>query len=463
MWNFLDQTRAAGFNKWHDANRGEEDYSTQKALKKPTREVRGVLPIETGHQRGKRRERETRGGVGLRNWGSWQGQMTRECTQKKLRARAGRAHNIQNVRRPTLERRWTRPCFRLSTLRASASAASDARRQRSAGSVWASPPPSRSATSRASSRCTRRGGLVASRPPVDLVRVIPAVAAEPAARSVTSRCCGCHSPLHGAPPVGLRDRRHSAPAVRAAGRPRQSICGPIPDPASCSRCLRSPPSRSRRRRDPHAHRRAGRRLRDDFTADAPPVGGHCGRGRADRPRSLTPPGRGAHRALLVGRAGLCRSLSEGGRGGGRRGRAGWRQGRGSGTGGCDAPAGACPTGSARVHAPADRRSAGLRVSARLVPAPSPNRRHIAPGPLTDFLIDVAAEVCARLLPASRHGPPARPWFPAPVRGRAPTLSWGRRASARCWEPRSLPARRPGRPCGSAAVTRSLLAPPPAPG
>ena len=79
---------------------------------------------------------------------------------------------------------------------------------------------------------------------------------------------------------------------------------------------------------------------------------------------------------------------------------------------------ACPTGSApsctRRRRPTSR-WACPRCCSRRFPL-SPDRRHVAPGPLTDFLLDQAADAYARLLPSPRSG--TRPARPGPGPGRA---------------------------------------------
>jgi hypothetical protein len=82
----------------------------------------------------------------------------------------------------------------------------------------------------------------------------------------------------------------------------------------------------------------------------------------------------------------------------------------------DLPAGRLPTGvSAVVHSPTptDER---LGLPALLLGSfpLSPDRRHVAPGPLTDFLLDQAAEVYARLLPSLAPGPSLLDMVPSPV-------------------------------------------------
>jgi hypothetical protein len=82
----------------------------------------------------------------------------------------------------------------------------------------------------------------------------------------------------------------------------------------------------------------------------------------------------------------------------------------------DLPTGSLPAGvSPVVHAPTptDER---LGLPALLLASfpLGPDRRHIAPGPLTDFLIDRAAEVYARLLPSLAPGASLLDLVPSPV-------------------------------------------------
>jgi len=82
----------------------------------------------------------------------------------------------------------------------------------------------------------------------------------------------------------------------------------------------------------------------------------------------------------------------------------------------DLPAGSLPAGvSAVVHAPTptDER---LGLPALLLASfpLSPDRRHVAPGPLTDFLLDQAAEVYAGLLPGLAPGAGLLDLVPSPV-------------------------------------------------
>ena len=84
--------------------------------------------------------------------------------------------------------------------------------------------------------------------------------------------------------------------------------------------------------------------------------------------------------------------------------------------GGDLPAGSLPAGvSAVVHAPTptDER---LGLPALLLASfpVSPDRRHVAPGPLTDFLLDQAAEVYAALLPSLGTGASLLDLVPSPV-------------------------------------------------
>ncbi len=82
----------------------------------------------------------------------------------------------------------------------------------------------------------------------------------------------------------------------------------------------------------------------------------------------------------------------------------------------DLPAGSLPPGvSAVVHSPTptDER---LGLPALLIASfpLSPDRRHVAPGPLTDFLLDQAAEVYVRLLPGLAPGAGLLDLVPSPV-------------------------------------------------
>jgi hypothetical protein len=84
--------------------------------------------------------------------------------------------------------------------------------------------------------------------------------------------------------------------------------------------------------------------------------------------------------------------------------------------GRDLPAGSLPAGvSAVVHAPTptDER---LGLPALLLASfpLSPDRRHVAPGPLTDFLLDQAADLYAGLLPSLAPGAGLLDLVPSPV-------------------------------------------------
>ena len=82
----------------------------------------------------------------------------------------------------------------------------------------------------------------------------------------------------------------------------------------------------------------------------------------------------------------------------------------------DTPAGRLPAGvSAVVHAPTPTDEPLDLPALLLASFPlSPDRRHVAPGPLTDFLIDQAAEVYARLLPGLTPGAALLDLVPGPV-------------------------------------------------
>jgi hypothetical protein len=82
----------------------------------------------------------------------------------------------------------------------------------------------------------------------------------------------------------------------------------------------------------------------------------------------------------------------------------------------DAPAGRLPGGvSAVVHAPTPTDEPLGLPAPLLASFPlSPDRRHVAPGPLTDFLIDQAADVYARLLPSLAPGAGLLDLVPGPV-------------------------------------------------
>jgi hypothetical protein len=82
----------------------------------------------------------------------------------------------------------------------------------------------------------------------------------------------------------------------------------------------------------------------------------------------------------------------------------------------DTPAGRLPEGvGAVVHAPTPTDEPLGLPALLLASFPlSPDRRHVAPGPLTDFLLDRAAEVYARLLPSLGPGNGLLDLVPGPV-------------------------------------------------
>jgi hypothetical protein len=82
----------------------------------------------------------------------------------------------------------------------------------------------------------------------------------------------------------------------------------------------------------------------------------------------------------------------------------------------DAPAGRLPAGvSAVVHAPTPTDEPLGLPALLLASFPlSPDRRHVAPGPLTDFLAEQAAGAYARLLPGLAPGPGLLGLVPGPV-------------------------------------------------
>ncbi len=82
----------------------------------------------------------------------------------------------------------------------------------------------------------------------------------------------------------------------------------------------------------------------------------------------------------------------------------------------DAPAGRLPAGvGSVVHAPTPTDEPLDLPALLLASFPlSPDRRHVAPGPLTDFLLDRAAEAYARLLPGLAPGTTLLDLVPGPV-------------------------------------------------
>ncbi len=112
----------------------------------------------------------------------------------------------------------------------------------------------------------------------------------------------------------------------------------------------------------------------------------------------------------------------------------------------DEPAGRLPAGvSAVVHAPTPTGEPLGLPALLLASFPlSPDRRHVAPGPLTGFLLDQAAEVYARLLPSLAPGARLLDLVPGPVARGELDAQLRRRILARLAETAFLPAaERPG--------------------
>jgi hypothetical protein len=107
----------------------------------------------------------------------------------------------------------------------------------------------------------------------------------------------------------------------------------------------------------------------------------------------------------------------------------------------DAPAGRLPAGiSSVLHAPTPTDEPLGLPALLLASFPlSPDRRHVAPGPLTDFLLDQAAEVYARLLPSLAPGPGLLDLVPGPVARGELDAQLGRAILARLRETAFLPA------------------------
>ena len=106
-----------------------------------------------------------------------------------------------------------------------------------------------------------------------------------------------------------------------------------------------------------------------------------------------------------------------------------------------APAGRLPAGvSAVAHAPTPT-SEPLGLPALLLASfpLSPDRRHVAPCPLTDFLLDQAAEVYARLLPSLAPGTGLLDLVPGPVAQGELDAQLRRAILARLGETAFLPA------------------------
>jgi hypothetical protein len=113
-----------------------------------------------------------------------------------------------------------------------------------------------------------------------------------------------------------------------------------------------------------------------------------------------------------------------------------------------APAGRLPAGvSAVVHAPTPTDEPLGLPALLLASFPlSPDRRHVAPGPLTDFLVDQAAQAYARLLPGLAPGPGLLDLVPGPVGLGELDAQLRRAIMARLPETAFLPAAgQPGQP------------------
>jgi hypothetical protein len=107
----------------------------------------------------------------------------------------------------------------------------------------------------------------------------------------------------------------------------------------------------------------------------------------------------------------------------------------------DASAGRLPEGiSGVVHAPTPTDEPLGLPALLLASFPlSPDRRHVAPGPLTDFLVDQAAEVYAGLLPSLAPGPGLLDLVPDPVARGELDAQLGRTILTRLQETAFLPA------------------------
>ena len=111
----------------------------------------------------------------------------------------------------------------------------------------------------------------------------------------------------------------------------------------------------------------------------------------------------------------------------------------------DVPAGRLPEGvGAVVYAPTPTdESLGLPALLLASFPLSPDRRHVAPGPLTDFLLDQAAEAYARLLPSLEPGTGLLDLVPGPVARGELDAQLRRAILARLHETAFLPAAQPG--------------------
>jgi hypothetical protein len=124
------------------------------------------------------------------------------------------------------------------------------------------------------------------------------------------------------------------------------------------------------------------------------------------------------------------------------------QGRDGGSdGGGDTPVGRLPDGLAGVvHAPTPTDEPLGLPALLLASFPlSPDRRHVAPGPLTDFLLDLAAEVYAGLLPSLAPGPGLLDLVPGPIAQGELDARLRRAILARLQDTAFLPAADPAGP------------------
>ena len=121
----------------------------------------------------------------------------------------------------------------------------------------------------------------------------------------------------------------------------------------------------------------------------------------------------------------------------------------------DAPAGRLPDGvSAVVHAPTPTDEPLGLPALLLASFPlSPDRRHVAPGPLTDFLVERAAETYAGMLPGLAPGPGLLDLVPGPVGRGELDARLGRAILARLPDVAFLPAADAGDAAGTPSRVR----------
>ena len=318
--------------------------------------------------------------------------------------------------RRTPARRWTPPACRAWPRCGPRPSAT--RRAPSAASASASPPSWRSATSRPCSR-RRRGRGSARTARAAEVAAVPASPTSWPGATAPSRCCACRGRPSGAPPDGF-DHRGACCPLRAGARPAVATRWP----AFGGDVLLGLPGLAaievgRRRRRGRCTREAAP---DGAVTDGGPdrLAGGAALRRAGRRAARRPAGRGALPARLD------RDLG----GAARRRR---RPGR-------------CRPEQV-VHAPTPS-DEPLSLPVRLIaPFPlGPDRRHVAPGPVTDALVDARRRQLRR----------------AARRPAAPTRRCWRSCPGRSWPaPRWTPARRrgPGRAAddGLAAASRTTPA------